>query len=136
MDAIDSGSSRPTDINREIYLMYIRKNKFWITLTFCSGSQYSILVALENCFVCVLSHVQLCNPMDGRLPGSSVYGIFQARILEWFAISFSRGSSPPRDQTSVSCMSPALAAGFFTTEPPGKPATILLFNLVFSLNVC
>jgi len=74
--------------------------------------------------------------MDGRLPGSSVHGMFQARILEWFAISFSRGSSRPRDQTSVSCMSPALAGGFFTTEPHGKPATILLFNLVFSLNVC
>ena len=38
----------------------------------------------------------LCNPMDWRLPGSSVHGIFQARILEWIAISFSRGSSPPR----------------------------------------
>ena len=41
----------------------------------------------------------LCNPMDRGLPGSSVHGILQARILEWVAISFSRGSSQLRDQT-------------------------------------
>ena len=44
----------------------------------------------------------LCVPMDCSLPGSSVHGIFQAIILEWIAISFSRGSSQPRDQTRVS----------------------------------
>ena len=55
--------------------------------------------------------------MDCSPPGSSVHGISQARILEWVAISFSRGSSQPRNQTQVSCM----AGGFFTTEPPGKP---------------
>ena len=49
----------------------------------------------------------LCNPMDCSLPGSSVHGIFWARVVEWVAISFSRGSSRPRDQTRVS-------------EPPGK----------------
>ena len=38
------------------------------------------------------------------LPGFSIHGVFQARILEWVAISFSRGSSPPRDQTQVSCI--------------------------------
>ena len=47
---------------------------------------------------------QSCDPMDCSLPGSSVHGIFQARILERVAISFSRGSSRPRDQTQVSCM--------------------------------
>ena len=44
----------------------------------------------------------LCNPMDCSLPGSSVHGIFQAIVLEWIAISFSRGSSQPRAQTRVS----------------------------------
>ena len=44
----------------------------------------------------------LCNPMDCSLPGSSVHGILQARILEWVTISFSRGSSQPRDRTWVS----------------------------------
>ena len=42
--------------------------------------------------------------MDCSLPGSSVHGIFQAIVLEWIAISFSRGSSQPRDQTQVSCI--------------------------------
>ena len=45
----------------------------------------------------------LCNPMDCSPAGSSVHEIFQARILEWVAISFSRGSSQPRDRTWVSC---------------------------------
>ena len=44
----------------------------------------------------------LCDPMDYSLPGSSIHGIFQARVLEWVAISFSRGSLWPRDQTQVS----------------------------------
>ena len=44
----------------------------------------------------------LCDTMDCSLPGSSVHGIFQARVLEWVAISFSRGSSWPRDCTWVS----------------------------------
>ena len=39
-----------------------------------------------------LSCVQLCDPMDCSLPGSSIHGIFQARIMEWVSISFSRGS--------------------------------------------
>ena len=44
----------------------------------------------------------LCNPMDCSLPGSTVHGIFQARLQEWVAISFSRRSSQPRDWTQVS----------------------------------
>ena len=44
----------------------------------------------------------LCDRMDCSLPGSSLHGILQARVLEWVAISFSRGSSQPRDQTQVS----------------------------------
>ena len=54
----------------------------------------------------------VCDTMDCSLPGSSVHGILQARILEWVAIPFSRGSSQPRDRTQVSC----IASGFFTTE--------------------
>ena len=45
----------------------------------------------------------LSNPMDGSLPGPSIHGIFQARILECVAISFSRRSSQPRGWTQVSC---------------------------------
>src|SRR5574337_493665 len=53
------------------------------------------------CFVTQLCPT-LCNPMDCSPTGSSVHGISQARILEWVAISFSRGSSRPKDQTQVS----------------------------------
>ena len=48
------------------------------------------------------SCLTLCDPMDCSLPGSSVHGILQARVLEWFAISLSRGSSWPRDLTHIS----------------------------------
>ena len=56
----------------------------------------------------------VCSPL-----GSFVFGIAQARILEWVAISFSRGSSNPGMNPSL-----ALADGFSTTEPPGKPVVI------------
>ena len=59
----------------------------------------------------------LCDPVDCSPPGSSVHGILQARILEWVAISFSRGSSHPRDRTHVS----ELQADALTSEPSGKP---------------
>ena len=48
--------------------------------------------------------LSLYDPMDWGLSGSSVHGILQARILEWVAISYSKGSSRPRDQICVSCM--------------------------------
>ena len=54
--------------------------------------------------------------MNYSLPGSSVHGISQARMLEWIAISFTRVSSWPRNQTSVSC-----SGTFFTTKPQEKP---------------
>ena len=55
----------------------------------------------------------LCDPMDCGSPGSSVHGILQARVVEWVAISFSRGSSWPRDRTPVSYVS-CTAGRFFT----------------------
>ena len=58
----------------------------------------------------------LCDPVDCRPPGSSIHGILQARILEWVAISFSRGSSWPRDRTQVSHKQ----ADVLTSEPPGN----------------
>ena len=71
-------------------------------------------------FCLLLIQVQLFgNSMDYSLPGSSVHEISQARTLEWVAISFSRESSWPRDQTHGSC----IAGRFFTAEPPGKPTT-------------
>ena len=59
--------------------------------------------------------------MDFSLPGSSIHGILQTRILEWVAISFPRGSFQPRDQTQVS----ALQAGSLLSELQEKPKFIL-----------
>ena len=68
----------------------------------------------------------LCDPMDHRWPGFSVHGVFQARILEWIAISSSRGSSPPRDRTCDSCIDNS----FFTTESPGRPYPRPFFSVL------
>ena len=67
----------------------------------------------------------LCHPKDCSPPGSSVHGIFQARILEWVAISFSRGSSWPRDWAHISCVS--CTAGRFFTHWAIREATHVLF---------
>ena len=70
-----------------------------------SHTVYTSLFSISASPFC--SVTQLCltlwDPMDCNLPGSSVLGISQARILEWVTISFSRGSSTPRHRTSVSC---------------------------------
>ena len=67
---------------------------------------FSLLVPVL--ILCVLvvtqSHLTLCDPMDCSPLVCSVHGILQARTLGWVAISFSRGSSRPRDQTQVSCI--------------------------------
>ena len=70
------------------------------------------------CYCCLVAKLcpTLCYPMDCSLPGSSVHGISQTRILEWLAISISKGFSGPRGQTPISCLS----GRFFTTEPPRK----------------
>ena len=85
--------------------------------------------------VCVCMHVwarvhihthlclTLCNPMNCSPLDSSVYGIFQARIREWIAISYSRGSSQSRFQTSISCI-PCTGRQILYTAPPGKPSHI------------
>ena len=61
-------------------------------------AHYSVLCLVTQ--ICLT----LCDSTDCSLPGSSVHGILQSRILEWFVISFSRGSSQPRDQIQVTCI--------------------------------
>ena len=82
------------------------------------------------------SRLTLCDPMDSSLPGCSVHGIPQARILEWVAMPSSRGSSNSRNWThiSASLISPALAGMFFTTKPLGKHKEFML--LYFLLVIC
>ena len=58
----------------------------------------------------------LCNPTDCSPPGSSVHGSLQARIPEWVSISFSRGSSWPRDQTWISCIDRRILYHWATRE--------------------
>ena len=72
--------------------------------------------------VCLVTQwcLTLCDPMDRSLPSFFVHVISQARILEWIAISSSRGSSPPRDRT---------AGRYFVPVPPGSPT---LYSFFFS----
>ena len=82
-----------------------------------SGSQWTNRSWVPWAVLCAQSYPALCKPMHCSLPGSSVHGIFQARILEWVAITSSRGSPQVGDQIRVSC-----SVGWFcTTEPSGKP---------------
>ena len=85
-------------------------------INFCIFPEVKVLV-VQSCMTSF-------NTMDCSPPGSSVHGILQARILEWVAIPFSRGSSQPRDWTWVSC----IAGGFFTVwatrEAPEIPDKI------------
>ena len=82
----------------------------YLNLWFNLSSNLNAFFFLVCVCVCVCAHGQSClcltlyDPMDYNPPGSSVHGIFQPRILEWVAISFSRGSSWPRDRTRVSCI--------------------------------
>ena len=76
--------------------------------------------------VCMLSRyscVRLCEPMDYSLPGSSIHGFLQPRILEWITMPSSRGSSQPRDRTHVSYVYPHWKAGSLPLVPLGKPTS-------------
>ena len=84
------------------------------------------ILAHMRCAQLLQSCLTLCNPMACSLPGSSVHGIFLVGILEWIAISFSKGSSQSGDQTQVSWVS-CIADRFFTAEP-GKPINTYIWN--------
>ena len=70
---------------------------------------------------CEIWKVTLCNSMDCSLPGSSVHGILQGRILEWLAILLSRESSWPRDQTQVLCTA---CRFFYPLNHQGRPLVV------------
>ena len=86
--------------------------------------------------MCVLSHVRLCGPVDCSPPGSSVRGIFQAKILEWVAISSSRGSSQPRTKPTphvIFCIGKQILYHCTTWEAQNQAYSYLMYlapNLV------
>ena len=79
------------------------------------------------------SRPTLWDPMDCSLPGSSGHRILQARILEWVAIFFCRGSSQPRDQTRVSCIAGRLLTVWATRETPYDQAFLKYILWVISI---
>ena len=88
-----------------------------------------------SCWCCICrqdsqSCLSLCDPVNCSPPGSSVSEILQAKILEWVAISSSRGSSPPGDWTHVSCISCTARWILYHWAPLGSPR---LRRFIFSL---
>ena len=81
---------------------------FWVLcfvqLVYMSVCWYHIILIMCLC-ICARSYLAPCNPVDCSPPGSSVHGVSQARILEWVAISSSRGSSQSNDGIRISCVS-------------------------------
>ena len=88
------------------------KNEIYCKNKYSLKNIYALCVHAKTLQLCPA----LCDPMDCSLPNSSVRGILQARILEWIAISFSRGSSWPRDWTMVSCIAGRLFTTWATRE--------------------
>ena len=91
----------------QILINMILINLKWHSYVIMTSFLHPVKFLISESGVCSLTQscLTLCDPMDCGMPGSSVHGIFQARILEWVATSFSRGSSQPRYQTWVSCVS-------------------------------
>ena len=98
---------------------------FHSSFTFIIRSFFSssLLPAICVCMLVAQSCLPLCDLMDCSLPGSFVPGILQARILEWVAIPFSRGSDLP--DPGIELWSPTLQADSLPSEPPGKPPGVI-----------
>ena len=117
-------------------LCYVNYYSLYVNITTCSQvwgiKMYTSLGGGHYCVgkVKVLvpkSCLSLCDHMDCSLPGSSVYGISQARILEWVTIPFYRRSTWPRDQTQVSC----IAGVFFTVWATREALLLCLSQYIF-----
>ena len=96
---------------------------FWFTAIFRRSYRY-FLYSPHTCLKVLVTYScpTLCDPMDCSLPGLSVNGILQARILEWVAIPFSKGPSRPRGRASVSCIAVRF---FYRLSRQGSPYTCL-----------
>ena len=73
-----------------------------LTMVMLTSARWYLIWALKSESEILQSRLTLGDPMGCSLPGSSSHGIFQAGVLEWVAVSFSRGSSQPRDRTWIS----------------------------------
>ena len=112
--------------------LYVSNNAQNFKMQFCKQSVFTVIslscsVAWTFAYrllfwevLVVQSCLILCNSMDYSTPGSSVHGIFQARILEWVDIPFFRGFSWLRDQTWIFCMQ----VNYLPSEPPGSPSPL------------
>ena len=87
---------------------------------------YSSLSSICCCCLVAKSCLTRWDPVDSSLPGSSIHGISQARILGWVAISFSKGSSPPRDRICISC----IGSGSLPLSHQGSSHTWAYFFLI------
>ena len=94
-----------------------------------TGTKHGLYFYFTNVCVCVLSRVRLSSTLNCSLTGSSVHGIFQARILEWVLFP-TLGDLP---DPVIEPVSLALTGGFFTTAPPRMHFTILALLLVLDL---
>ena len=79
---------------------------------------------------CSESCTTVCSPTDCSPVGFSVHEILQARILEWVAISYSRGSSQPKDWTQVSCIAGRFFIDWATREAPWTHGLLSIFNMI------
>ena len=120
-----------------LFTQGLNKASTYLNVSYYPKSRITMILVLKELwwFYCTESESEvsqlcpaLCDPMDCSLPGFSVHGIFQARILEWVAISFSRGSSWPRDWTQVS----HIVSRCFT----GKPHWIVINHTYIRRTVC
>ena len=112
-----------------IYLLFFRFPSHLGHHRAMSGLSCAVLEVLSGYLFYVhaqllQSFLTLCDHMDCSPPGSTVHGVLQARILEWVAVPFSRGSSWPRDWTQVSCIS-CIAGEFFTRWVTWEALSIL-----------
>ena len=125
-----------------LFLTYDSQREVGFFLKRCESSKYTTWTLLPvgsiwgtelirpcesesvSCSVCLT----LCDVIDCSLPGSSVYEIFQARILDWVANPFSRGSSWLRDRTWVSHIAGRFFTVWVTREAQGLMTLVLLWN--------
>ena len=106
-------------------------NIFW----FMTPTPIWIIDPMKEKVLVAQSYPTLCDPMDCSLPDAYVHGILQARILEWVAISFSRGTSKPRDWTRVSCITGRFFMVWATWEACWKKVKVLVTQLCPTLDI-